>query len=129
MAQKRGAVDAFDESLANYKQTVLTGFGQVADVMHALANDAQLLEAQRRALQSAEESLRLTRATYQYGNVGVLQVLEAQRLAEQARLGYVRAEAQRYLDTAEFLTAMGGGWWNSKDRALAEEAAENTAAH
>lgn len=130
VAQKRAAVDAFDASLANYKQTVLTGFGQVADVMYALAHDAQLLEAQRRALESAEESLRLTRATYQYGNVGVLQVLEAQRLTEQARLGYVRAQAQRYLDTAQFLTAMGGGWWNWKDRAPPEEAsAEKTTAH
>ena len=97
--------------------------------MQALAHDAELLEAQRRALQSAEESLRLTRATHQYGNVGVLQVLEAERLTEQARLGYVRAQAQRYLDTAQFLTAMGGGWWNWKDRALGGEvSAEKTAA-
>jgi NodT family efflux transporter outer membrane factor (OMF) lipoprotein len=121
IAQKRASVDAFDASLANYKQTVLTAFGQVADVMQALAHDAQLLEAQRRALQSAEEALRLTRETYQYGNVGVLQVLEAQRLTEQARLGYVRAQSQRYVDTVQFLTAMGGGWWNW-NRALPEEA-------
>jgi NodT family efflux transporter outer membrane factor (OMF) lipoprotein len=122
IAQKRAAVDAFDASLANYKQTVLIGFGQVADAMTALEHDAELLEAQRRALASAEESLRLTRTTYQYGNVGVLQVLEAQRLDEQARLGYVRAKAQRYLDTVQFLTAMGGGWWNWKDRAAPMEA-------
>jgi NodT family efflux transporter outer membrane factor (OMF) lipoprotein len=112
IAQKRAAVDAFDGALAKYKQTVLTGFGQVADVMQALAHDAELLEAQRRALASAEASLKLTRTTYQYGNVGVLQVLDSQRLTEQARLGFVRAKAQRYLDTVEFLTAMGGGWWN-----------------
>jgi NodT family efflux transporter outer membrane factor (OMF) lipoprotein len=130
IAQKRGAVDAFDAALADYKQTVLTGFGQVADVMQALAHDAQLLEVQRRALQSAEESMRLTRATHQVGNVGALQVLEAQRLTEQARLGYVRAMAQRYLDTVQFLTAMGGGWWNWKDRAQPEVAsAEKIAAH
>jgi NodT family efflux transporter outer membrane factor (OMF) lipoprotein len=130
IAQKRGAVDALDAALANYKQTVLTGFGQVADVMQALAHDAQLLETQRRALQSAEESLQLTRTAYQNGYVGVLQVLEAQRLTEQAQLGYVRAKAQCYLDTVQFLTAMGGGWWNWKDRAQPEEAAaEETASH
>jgi hypothetical protein len=44
-------------------------------------------------------------------------------------LGYVRAKAQRYLDTVQFLTAMGGGWWNWKDRAQPELAsAEQTAA-
>ena len=111
-AQRRAAVAGYETAFANYKQTVLTSFGQVADVMQALAHDAELLEAQRRALEAADESMRLTRTTYQYGNVGVLQVLEAQRLTEQARLGYVRAKAQRYLDTVQFLTAMGGGWWD-----------------
>ncbi len=111
-AQKRAAVDAFDAALATYKQTVLSGFGQVANVMEALSHDAELLEAQRRALQSADASLQLTRTTYQYGNVGVLLVLNAQRLAEEARLGYVKAQAQRYLDTVQFLAAMGGGWWD-----------------
>jgi NodT family efflux transporter outer membrane factor (OMF) lipoprotein len=115
-AQKKAAVDAFDGAYATYRQTVLTSFGQVADSLQALSHDAELLEAEHRALDSAEANLRLTRTTYSYGNVGILQVLDAQRLAEQARLGYVRAQAQRYLDTVELLTAMGGGWWQSQDQ-------------
>lgn len=122
-AQKRAAVDAYDTALANYKQTVLASFGQVADVMQALKHDGEQLEAQRRALESAETSMRLTRTSYQYGNVGVLQVLEAQRLSEQARLGYVRAQAQRYLDTVQFLTAMGGGWWDWQGKDQMQSAA------
>lgn len=129
-AQKRAAVDAFDAALATYKQTVLSSFGQVADAMEALSHDAELLDAQRRALASADASLQLTRTTYQYGNVGVLQVLDAQRLDEQARLGLVRAQAQRYLDTVQFLTAMGGGWWNwpGKDQSV-QAAVEKSAGH
>jgi NodT family efflux transporter outer membrane factor (OMF) lipoprotein len=118
-AQKQAAVDAFDGALATYKQTVLTSFQQVADTLQALVHDAELLDAQQRALQSAEESLRLTRTTFRYGNVGILQVLDAQRQAEQARLGYVRAQAQRYLDSITLFTAMGGGWqdWQAKTAA------------
>lgn len=127
-AQKRAAVDAFDAALANYKQAVLTGFGQVADVMQALAHDAQLLEAQRRALKSAEASLQLTRTDYRYGGVVVLQVIDAQRLVERARLGEIRAEAQRYIDTVHFLTAMGGGWWERKDLAGPADARKKTTA-
>ena len=129
-AQKQAAVDAFDGALATYKETVLTSFGQVADVMEALSHDAELLEAQRRALEAADRNLKLTQTTYQYGNVGVLQVLDAQRLAEQARLGYVRATAQRYLDTVQFLTAMGGGWWDwpGKNPPM-EKTAEKAATH
>jgi outer membrane protein TolC len=46
--------------------------------------------------------------SYHEGNVGVLQVLDAERLYQQARLGYVRAEAQRYSDTAQLFLALGG---------------------
>jgi NodT family efflux transporter outer membrane factor (OMF) lipoprotein len=118
-AQKQAAVEAFNGALATYKQTVLTSFGQVADTLQALAHDTELIEAQRRALQSAEASLSLTRTTFRYGNVGILQVLDAQRQAEQARLGYVRAQAQRYLDSITLFTAMGGGWWDWKAQTAA----------
>jgi NodT family efflux transporter outer membrane factor (OMF) lipoprotein len=124
MAQKRATVDAFNGALATYKQTVLTSFQQVADTLQGLAHDAELLDAQQRALESAEESLRLTRTTFRYGNVGILQVLDAQRQAEQARLGYVRAQAQRYLDSITLFTAMGGGWqdWQARSAAAGSEA-------
>jgi NodT family efflux transporter outer membrane factor (OMF) lipoprotein len=126
-AEQQAAVDAFDGALASYKQTVLSSFGQVADVLQALAHDTELLEAEHRALDSAEASLRLTRTTYSYGNAGILQVLDAQRLAEQARLGYVRAQAQRYLDTVQLLTAMGGGWWESQGQTAQAATAEKVA--
>ena len=110
-AQKQAAVEAFNAALANYRQTVLTGFGQVADSLQALQHDLEEVEAQRRALESSEANLKLTQTTYSYGNVGILQVLDAQRLAEQARVGFVRAQSQRYLDTVQLFTALGGGWW------------------
>ncbi len=50
----------------------------------------------------------LTRESYTAGNTGVLQVLEAQRQSQQARLGLVRAQAQRYEDTVELQLALGG---------------------
>jgi NodT family efflux transporter outer membrane factor (OMF) lipoprotein len=109
-AQRQASINAYQAALATYEQTVLQSFGQVADVLQALNHDAELLRDQRRALESADASLRLTRTTYSAGNVSLLQVLDAQRLYEQARLGYVRAEAQRYLDTVQLYVAMGGGW-------------------
>jgi len=107
-AQKRAAVDAMRASAANYEQTVLTAFGQVADSLLALDHDAEQLEAQARAQSAAQENVDLTRKSYHEGNVGVLQVLDAERLYQQARLGYVRAQAQRYLDTAQLFLALGG---------------------
>jgi len=107
-AQKRAAVDAMHASAAAYEQTVLEAFGQVADMLEALNHDAEQLDAQAQAQQAAQVGLDLARASYTEGNAGVLQVLDAQRTYQQARLGYVRAVAQRYLNTVQLFLALGG---------------------
>jgi NodT family efflux transporter outer membrane factor (OMF) lipoprotein len=112
-AERQAALAAFKASAADYQQTVLQAFGQVADILQALVHDAKLLEAQKRALDTASESLRLQRVNYSGGGIGVLNLLDAQRQYQQAQLGYVRAEAQRYQDTVQLFVAMGGGSWNA----------------
>jgi NodT family efflux transporter outer membrane factor (OMF) lipoprotein len=107
-AERRAALAAFKASAADYQQVVLQAFGQVADILQALANDAKLLGAQKRALDMASESLRLQRINYGNGGIGILNLLDAQRQYQQAQLGYIRAEAQRYQDTVQLLVAMGG---------------------
>jgi len=107
-AEKRAAVDAMQASAANYQQTVLAAFGQVADSLEALDHDAEQLDAQAHAQSAARENVDLTRKSYNEGNVGVLQVLDAERLYQNARLGFVRAQAQRYMDTVQLFLALGG---------------------
>lgn len=107
-AEKRAAIDAMHASAAVYEQTVLEAFSQVADMLEALNHDAEQIDAQAQAQQAAQSGLELARASYAEGNSGVLQVLDAQRSYQQARLGYVRAEAQRYMDTAQLFLALGG---------------------
>jgi len=108
-AEKRAAIDAMQASAANYQQTVLAAFGQVADSLEALDHDAEQLDAQAHAQSAARENVDLTRKSYNEGNVGVLQILDAERLYQNARLGYVRAQAQRYMDTVQLFLALGGG--------------------
>lgn len=112
-AGRRAAIDAYEGSFATYRETVLTAFGQVADTLDALAHDADLVADQRHALDVASRSLVLQRLSFQEGKTDLLQLLDAERLALQARLGYARAETQRYEDTATLLVAMGGRWWAS----------------
>jgi NodT family efflux transporter outer membrane factor (OMF) lipoprotein len=112
-AERRGALAAFKASAADYRETVLQAFGQVADVLRALSHDGELLAAQKHALDEASDSTRLQRISYSGGGSGILQLLDAQREYQQARLGYVQAEAQRYQDTIQLLVAMGGGWWGT----------------
>jgi len=87
---------------------VLGGLRQVADVLTAIDEDAALLGAETHALAAAQASLNLARESYAAGNVGVLQVLDAERAYSRARLDYVRVEAARYVDTAQLYLALGG---------------------
>jgi NodT family efflux transporter outer membrane factor (OMF) lipoprotein len=108
-AKTREARDAYNAQLATYRQTVLEAFAQVADLLQALQHDADLIASQQQALDVAQKALHLTRQSYSAGNIGVVQVLDAQRLSQQAQLGVVRAEAQRYIDTTHLFLALGGG--------------------
>ncbi|HUL48606.1 MAG TPA: c-type cytochrome [Gemmatimonadales bacterium] len=68
---------------------------------------------------SAQASLELTQESFAEGQANLLQLLQAQRLYQQARLGCAKAKGQRYLDTAQLFVAMGGGWreWSDPDKA------------
>ena len=111
-ADRRAAIDELHASAERYQQAVLGSFGQVADVLDALSQDAANLSAQTRALAAAQSSLELSRESYSAGNSGVLQVLDAQRQRQrqrqQAQLGFVRAHAQQYLHTTQLFLALGG---------------------
>lgn len=107
-ARKRAAQEALQSSLDHYEQVVLHSFSEVADALESLDHDQELLESEQSALTVSDENLGLTRESYTAGNTGVLQVLDAQRQNQQARLGMVRAEAQRLQDSIDLELALGG---------------------
>ena len=107
-AKERAAREAMHASLDDYEQVVLRSFGQVADALEALDHDAELIASEQSAVAISGENLDLTRESYTAGNTGVLQILEAQRQSQQARLGLVRAQAQRLEDIIELQLALGG---------------------
>lgn len=109
-AQKRAAEAGLDKAAADYEQTVLGAFQNVADALRALELDAENLQAQAQAEQSALKSLDLVRVQYRNGSASYLQELDATRQYQQTRLGLIQARAARLADTAALYTALGGGW-------------------
>jgi NodT family efflux transporter outer membrane factor (OMF) lipoprotein len=107
-ADRRAAIDGYKVALADYRKTVVTSLGQVADVLQAISHDAEEYAAEERALAAAKTSLRLNQEGYRNGETGVLQVLDAERAYQQALLGHIKAETARYLDTTELAVALGG---------------------
>ena len=108
-AKRRAAEDNYRAAFANYQQTVLESFAQVADTLHGLQNDADSLQSEERAVASADSALTLVRQGYGVGNAGIVQVLTAQRLQQLANLGFVQARAQRYADTVKLFSRPGAG--------------------
>ena len=112
---RQAALEGYNQSLANYRQTVLSAFSQVADTLRALEHDAETLQAQSKALSTSEEALRLVQANYQAGTANYLQVIVADNQYHQARIGYLQASAQRFQDSVALFVALGGGWWNDAE--------------
>lgn len=113
--QERAAQAGFEMAKAQYRNTVLGAFQNVADVLRALQLDAATLKAQRAALRAASDTLDLARGQYRLGAIAYLTLLNSQRSYEQARLAVVQAQAARFADTAALFQALGGGWWNRTD--------------
>jgi NodT family efflux transporter outer membrane factor (OMF) lipoprotein len=113
--QKRAAVAAFDSAAAQYRNTVLTAFQNVADTLRALDADANALSAQVEAERSALDSLTLSQQQFQLGAITYTSLLNAEQTYQQAHINLVQAQANRFSDTAALFQALGGGWWNRTD--------------
>lgn len=111
-AKRRAAIAAYQQAAAQYRQTVLQAFQNVADTLRALEHDAETLRAQKEAERSSRGSLLLTQKQFRLGGVSYLSLLTAERQYQQARISEIQAEAARYNDTAALFQALGGGWWN-----------------
>jgi NodT family efflux transporter outer membrane factor (OMF) lipoprotein len=103
---------AFDQSVAQYRSTVITAFQNVADVLSALRTDAVALDKAIAAERAALRSLDIARQRQQLGDISFLLLLNAQQTYQQALLNVVQARANRFADTAALFQALGGGWWN-----------------
>ena len=111
---RKAAIDAFQQSQASYRQTVLGAFAQVADSLKALEHDAEALQAQVEAQRASDEALNLLKDGYRAGLVAYLDVLTADVQFHEATIAYLQAVAQRHQDTVALFVALGGGWWNTQ---------------
>jgi NodT family efflux transporter outer membrane factor (OMF) lipoprotein len=111
-AQQRAAAAAYDSAAAQYRNTVLGAFQNVADALRALELDAVALQTQATAESLARQSLDLSTAQFRAGAVSYVTLLTAQQAWLQTHTALVQAQAARYADTAALFQALGGGWWN-----------------
>jgi outer membrane protein TolC len=101
---------AYDVTVANYRESVLTAFQNVEDNLAALRVLEQESGQQAAAVRYADRSLELANAQYQGGITTYLQVITAQTAALQNQLTAVQINTRRMTASASLIQALGGGW-------------------
>jgi len=99
-----------EQAVAGYQRAVETGFREVAD---ALVNVQQTGESEaelKDRLDAARAALELSTLRYEKGYSPYLEVLDAQRTANDAELAFVRNRQSRLAFSVDLMKALGGGW-------------------
>ena len=110
--REAAAVAAYDQTMAQYRSTVLHAYQNVADALQAIAEDADTLQAARRAQEAAQRTYEITRGQLALGDVSPIALLLAEQSVQQASLASVQARTNRLSDAVALFQALGGGWWN-----------------
>lgn len=109
-AEKRGALAEARAAAARYEQTLIGAFVQVADLLTALQNDQDSIAGQMKSVEVAARLSRLSQRSFEVGNIGILEVLEAERAYQRARLGLIAAKERRLSNVARLHVATAAGW-------------------
>ena len=98
-----------------YQHAVLNALHEVENALAAYGADQERRAWLDGTVTQNRETLSLTRQRYESGLANFIDVLDAERTFQQARIAQLQAQAARYADTAALFQALGGGWWN-RDR-------------
>ena len=110
LQQYRGQKAAWEETKANYEQTVITAFAEVSNTLTAQTKLAEARDAQQVAVEAYQESVRLSRIRYDSGLAGYFEVLEAQQLLFPSEIALAQLQLDQLLTTVTLYRALGGGW-------------------
>ena len=104
------AVATWEQTVANYRQTVLEGFQEVEDNLAALRILEQEAIVQDDAVRSARESVALTLNQYKAGTVSYLNVVTVQASLLSNERTAVSLLGRRLTAAVGLIRALGSGW-------------------
>ena len=96
--------------LASYERAVQNAFTEVNDALVNVRQNTDRETALNASQSSASKALEIANNRYKSGYTGYLEVLDAQRVFNDASLAYVQSRQARLTSTVELFKALGGGW-------------------
>jgi len=107
------ATAVYDQTVASYRETVLTSFQQVEDNLAALRILENEAKTQNEAVLAAQKSLDLSIQRYKGGVTSYLEVTVAQSAALSNEATAVNILGRRMAAAVQLIQALGGGWDSS----------------
>ena len=101
---------AYDETVANYRQTVLLAYQDVEDGLAAMHELGQESTTQAAASAAAQQALMQASNRYHGGIASYLEVVVAQNAALQAQLAVTSIQVRQLSASVQLIKALGGGW-------------------
>lgn len=98
------------QSLASYQKAIESAFREVADSLTNLEQTAAAEQDLQARSAAADNALRLARMRNEAGYSPYLEMLDAQRTANEARLAIIRNRQNRLSASVDLMKALGGGW-------------------
>ena len=120
-AQSAQAKAAYDEQVADYRNTVLNAYREVEDNLAALRQLQQESVSEAAAVQATATALQQAQYRYKAGLVTYLEVSTAENTSLQAQLSNVSIQLRRLNASVLLVKALGGGWRTSDVQAGASE--------
>ena len=100
----------YREALALHRDSVLNAFRDVENALSGISNLDQVLMAQRKSSDAADEASRLTKLRYDAGLVSFFEIIDTQREGLQEKRALSQTRAARQQATVQLIQALGGGW-------------------
>ncbi len=101
---------AYDEAVANYRQSVLAAFQSVEDALAALGRLEDESRTQARAVEAARLALRITLNRYRAGIASYIDVVIEQASTLANERAAVDIQGRRLAASVALVQALGGGW-------------------
>ncbi len=109
-AETAEARAAYEASVANYRQTVLTAFQEVEDELAALRILESEAAVQDAAVDAAKKSVVVETNQYKAGIVSALDVITTQTIALNDEITAATIRGRRMVAAALLIQYLGGGW-------------------
>jgi NodT family efflux transporter outer membrane factor (OMF) lipoprotein len=113
-AALESAEAAYDATVANYRQTVLSAFQNVEDDLANLHYLAAEEQQQKEAVTANLEAMSLENDRYLAGTDSYLNVVQVQETLLSNQQTYVNVVQQRMVEAVNLIKDLGGGWDASK---------------